>query len=48
MVIRKTGQKEWTLYTSKKYGGKRKALGKFKSLKSAKKRERQIQYFKKR
>lgn len=46
MVIRKTGPRTWTLYTKKKYKGRRRSLGKYRSLKKAKQRERQIAYFK--
>lgn len=47
-IIEKTGPQEYTLYSKKKdpKTGKRKSLGKFKSKEAAKKREREIQYFK--
>jgi hypothetical protein len=50
-IIRKIGKRKWAIYSKSKKKGKgksrrRKRLGTFNSLKAAKKRERQIQYFK--
>jgi len=45
-MITKRGSK-YILYSKSKKGGKRKRLGSFSSKKSARKRERQISYFKK-
>ena len=43
-IIRKVGKKKWAIYSKKKKKGRRKRLGTFGSKKSAKKREKQINY----
>jgi hypothetical protein len=45
-IIRKIAKRKWAIYSKKKKKGRRKRLGTFTSKKAAKKREKQINYFK--